>query len=508
MFQIFLISLYFSKILSREVPKNEDSIFWLQNGRDTLNNRLRMISKEDNLKAKNIILCLGGGMGLTTITAARIYKGQVAGQSGEEASLVFDNFPYSGLAKVYNTDTQVPDAGSGVTAIYTGTKTKQWALSMDNTCNLQNSKAGSLSTFMEWAQEAGKRTGFVTNTRISNPPLAGLFSKICNSRWECDSSIPQSFRGVYNDSSLQFLENGRKFNVVLAGGLSSMGAYDSEEQLSKILPDPNPPFCRRLDQRNIVKEWLELDMGRTFIRTRSELLKIDSSKIEHLLGLFRNGHMSYSIDRQAEEPSLTEMTQKAIEILNVPDSKGFVLLIENGHIDHAHHMNLAEVALNEVLEFDRAIQLALKMTNESETLVIVTSDHSQPMTIIGDPKRGNDILGYTDESKTYETLTYSNGPELGLLPTGASQSTGNKIFRSHRSLYITNISTHSGEDVPVFAKGPGSALLGGVYEQSFIGHVISYAGSMGPNKEAAILSGVDVLKGVWYILAMCFVFTI
>uniref|UniRef100_T1GRP4 alkaline phosphatase n=1 Tax=Megaselia scalaris TaxID=36166 RepID=T1GRP4_MEGSC len=451
----------------REVPKNEDSIFWLQNGRDTLNNRLRMISKEDNLKAKNIILCLGGGMGLTTITAARIYKGQVAGQSGEEASLVFDNFPYSGLAKVYNTDTQVPDAGSGVTAIYTGTKTKQWALSMDNTCNLQNSKAGSLSTFMEWAQEAGKRTGFVTNTRISNPPLAGLFSKICNSRWECDSSIPQSFRGVYNDSSLQFLENGRKFNVVLAGGLSSMGAYDSEEQLSKILPDPNPPFC-----------------------------------------LFRNGHMSYSIDRQAEEPSLTEMTQKAIEILNVPDSKGFVLLIENGHIDHAHHMNLAEVALNEVLEFDRAIQLALKMTNESETLVIVTSDHSQPMTIIGDPKRGNDILGYTDESKTYETLTYSNGPELGLLPTGASQSTGNKIFRSHRSLYITNISTHSGEDVPVFAKGPGSALLGGVYEQSFIGHVISYAGSMGPNKEAAILSGVDVLKGVWYILAMCFVFTI
>merc|ERR1719397_195488 len=103
---------------------------------------------------------------------------------------------------------------------------------------------------------------------------------------------------------------------------------------------------------------------------------------------------------EVKEPSLTEMTRQAI--IKLASSKtGFVLMVEGGRIDHAHHMNLAKKALVETLELERAVEEALSLTKREETLIIVTADHSHAITMNGYPERGNPILGVTMDVSTW-----------------------------------------------------------------------------------------------------------
>lgn len=110
-------------------------------------------------------------MGLPTITAARIYKAQKQGQSGEEGSLEFDEFPNLGLAKTYNVDKQVPDSAGTATALFTGVKTNYGVIGMDITeakLNHSSNAEPKLSSIMDWAMSVQKKTGFVTTTRVTH----------------------------------------------------------------------------------------------------------------------------------------------------------------------------------------------------------------------------------------------------------------------------------------------------------------------------------------------------
>ena len=108
--------------------------------------------------------------------------------------------------------------------------------------------------------------------------------------------------------------------------------------------------------------------------------------------------MKYEADRANDtggEPSISEMTRKAIELLQ-KNPKGFYLMVEGGRIDHAHHAGNAYRALTDTIAMAEAVKVALEMTDDKETLVIVTADHSHTMTIAGYPSRGNPILGKAD----------------------------------------------------------------------------------------------------------------
>ena len=127
--------------------------------------------------------------------------------------------------------------------------------------------------------------------------------------------------------------------------------------------------------------------------------------------------MAHELDREdgpSGEPSLAEMTVKAIEVLR-HNPNGFFLMVESGRIDHAHHVNNAKRALVDTLALDEAVSAALSMTDASNSLLVVTSDHSHVFTFGGFPKRGNHILG-TDskvsdvDSLPYTSLLYANGP--------------------------------------------------------------------------------------------------
>ena len=109
-------------ILDEAINKNAVKSPWWKHGKNSLKKRLSI--KQNNNRAKNVILFIGDGMGISTITAARIFDGQSRGQSGEENLLSWEHFPYTALIKPYNTDAQVPDSAATASAMTTGVKTK------------------------------------------------------------------------------------------------------------------------------------------------------------------------------------------------------------------------------------------------------------------------------------------------------------------------------------------------------------------------------------------------
>ena len=174
-----------------------------------------------------------------------------------------------------------------------------------------------------------------------------------------------------------------------------------------------------------------------------------------------------------------------------------MLLVEGGRIDHGHHGVSAARALSETDELDQAVAAAVEMTNADETLIIVTADHSHTMTISGYPKRGNPILGKVvsgldnapmnaQDGKPYTTLSYASGMTACRMVDGEPDcvredlsdiDTEDKDFQQPSLVFMPS-ETHGGDDVAIFATGPGSELVSGVMEQNEIFHVMGRASGL------------------------------
>lgn len=131
-------------------------------------------------------------------------------------------------------------------------------------------------------------------------------------------------------------------------------------------------------------------------------------------GLFAPSHMNYNLlADKSVEPSLLEMLEAAIEVLSKGDN-GYYLFVEGGLIDWAHHYNLAHLSLDETVMLSNTVARAVQLTSRSDTLIVVTSDHSHTMTMNGYPHRGSNILGHPAisdmDGMPYSTLSYANGP--------------------------------------------------------------------------------------------------
>lgn len=175
-----------------------------------------------------------------------------------------------------------------------------------------------------------------------------------------------------------------------------------------------------MDGRSLIQEWQQdkslLNASAKYIWNREQLKQVDNDLPEYLLGLFESSHMQYHmLSNKETEPTLAELTETAIRMLN-RNQKGFFLFVEGGRIDHAHHDNLALLALDETIEFHRAVQRAGDLL-PADSLVVVTADHAHVLAYNGYSPRGNDILGtsviyadYTWDDKPYMTLSYTNGP--------------------------------------------------------------------------------------------------
>ncbi|KAH9495082.1 hypothetical protein Btru_018116, partial [Bulinus truncatus] len=475
--------------------------------------------------AKNVIFFLGDGMGIPTVTAARILAGQLAGNSGEENKLSFDKFPYTGLSRTYNVDRQITDSAASGTAYLTGVKTNQGLLGLSGAAhrfNCTSSQNAHVDSILRWSISAGKSTGVLTTTRITHATPAASYSHSADRDWESDSypnsnsfttlsslqgSLVPCLKELFpcgqipadqkhcEDIALQLITRNNDINVIMGGGRAYFYPTGFND------PDPDPTFSTsrnsRTDGRNLVQEWEAImsqkNVSHHYVYNKPGLDQVDPSTTDYLLGLFKQGHMSYELDRDAaKEPSLAEMTEKAIKILQ-KNSKGYFLFVEGGKIDHGHHESRAAQALHDTISFADAIDTANRLTNKSDTLIVVTADHSHVMNVAGYASRGNPILGLSDgdnhvptkanDGKPYTTILYADGPGYHSprqIVTNADTVDKTYISQSAVPLYSE---THGGEDVGIYAQGPQSFLYTGVHEQNYIPIVMAYASCVGPFAE-------------------------
>ncbi len=479
--------------------------------------------------ARNVILFVGDGMGISTVTAARIYAGQKAGLSGEENTLSFGKFPFTGLSKTYNVDAQTPDSAGTMTAMMSGLKTDAGVIGVDESIVRGDcaTVTGSITTsFLELAEIAGMSTGIVSTARITHATPAATYAKSADRNWEDDGDMPrQAIDDGCEDiaSQLVNLEANLEariagadvdgIDVVMGGGRRSFlpgdAAYNSPDAVSAVEGD-------RTDGRDLISEWRAQYPEGVYVYDKAGFDAVDTASAGKLFGLFNESHMQYEADREkdiAGEPSLAEMTSKAIDLLDNND-KGFFLMVEGGRIDHAHHAGNAFGALEDAVALSDAVAAAVAATDPGETLIIVTADHSHVFTIGGYPKRGNPILGKvigvgdTDpalaaDGMPYTPLAYANGPgfhDLGdttdsdavyAFPYHSGRVDLSSIDTEepgfHQEVVVPlGSETHAGEDVGIYASGPGAHLVTGTNEQSIIFHVMDYALDAIARAEAAL----------------------
>jgi alkaline phosphatase len=493
------------------LPDVQTNSHWFTDGEAAIQ---KQINQAPKTKAKNVILFVGDGMGISTVTAARILAGQRAGNSGEENFLSFETMPYSAQVKTYNTNQQTPDSAGTMTAMMTGVKTKAGVINIapdTERANCYTATGYELKTAIEMAEEKGLSTGIISTARVTHATPAATYAKVPERNWESDDGMSDEAKDAgCKDiaSQLVELEAGDGIDVVMGGGRRHF--------IPETVTDSEGNSGKRTDGRDLTAEWLERysDQAAEYVEDQSGFADLDLASTDKLLALFNSSHMEYNADRLNDiggEPSLTEMTQGAIEVLKKNDS-GYVLMVESGRIDHAHHAGNAYRALDDAIEFANAVQYAMDNTNPEETLIMVTADHSHVFTIAGYPQRGNPILGLVKSTDSngqpltepsmasdgmpYTTVSYANGlgfadygpgaggdqrygddPHTGRVDLSATDTTHSGFHQE--ALVPLSSETHAGEDITVHAIGPGAQFLQGVIEQNVIFHVINQAVELG-----------------------------
>ncbi|XP_075155834.1 alkaline phosphatase 12 [Haematobia irritans] len=472
---------------------------WVERGLRELHVAVNRV--DNKRRAKNVILFVGDGMGPNTVTAARIMGFK------EEGLMSWEHFPDMGLLKTFCANKQVPDSFSTATALFSGVKNNYETGGVDSTVSLGNCSASlnpdhHVHSILKLAQDDGKLTGFVTTTRVTHATPAALYAHTPDRRWECENTMPATATAEgCRDIARQLIEDptGQKINVIMGGGRQMLVSNVTDS-----MEDPIDTWsCKSTDGRNLIQDWVNVKQANNeayiVAQNTGELEAIDAQNTDYVLGIFANGHLKYDHERNTTAtgmPSLKQMTLKALEVLK-RKNRGFLLVVEGGMIDQAHHRGTARKALSEVLAFNDAINATIKALGRDlkDTLVIVTADHSHTLTINGHAAKGANILGIAGNSKTegtpYTILTYGTTYE-GF----QADANGNRVDPTlqnttdweytQQGAINTDENYHGGSDVTIHATGAMSYLFHGVHEQSYVSHAIQYALRIGRFSDSTI----------------------
>jgi alkaline phosphatase len=428
-------------------------------------------------RAKNVILFIGDGMGVATLTAARIFDGQQRGVDGASNRLSFETFPHLGLVQTYSADSLVTDSAAGASAILTGRRTLNGALGVDDKVrrgDCASVKAASAPTLAELARQKGLATGVVSTAAITDATPASLYAHTPSRQWQSDADLPaEAVAAGCIDIARQMLDGPKalQLDVMLGGGRAAFV--------------PGERDGKRLDGRDLTAEWRA--GGGAYVETGSALAQVPKGT-RRLLGLFAPSNMMRENPRattQADAPRLADMTVKAIEILS-QNKQGYFLMVEGALIDKAHHQSLAREALTETVELSKAVAAAMAMTNPKDTLVIVTADHSHGLTINGGA-RDTSILGLLPgneddpakalDGKPIPILMYASGPGA---PNGEPRPDLTDVDTAdpdHPTFAAVPLGSaaHTGEDIATYATGPGAAGVHGLMDHPAVFEVMRKA---------------------------------
>lgn len=279
------------------------------------------IDKREN-QAKNIILMIGDGMGVTQISA---------GMYSNSNYLNLERFKNIGLHKCYSSDALVTDSAAGATAFSTGVKTYNGAIGV-------NPDTIPMQTILEEAELKGLKTGIVATSTIEHATPASF---VAHNRK----------RKNYEEIALDFLTAGCE--IFIGGGQKS---FDRRE----------------MDERNLSEELTK--QGYTVIsHVDKEIHEIDMTAVDKLMYYTAN---SAPLPAAQGRDYLTPASKLSINHLNSENENGFFLMIEGSQIDWGGHANDADYIITEMKDFDKAIGAVLDFAEkDGNTLVIVTADH-------------------------------------------------------------------------------------------------------------------------------------
>ncbi len=463
-----------------------------------------------NIQKKNVIFFLGDGMGMTTLTAARIYS------VGESGSLTIDTLPESAFVKTYSNDAQVTDSAPSMAAYMTGVKTNNEVISMSPDTvatppsadangnltinNCASSNGTKAATLLELAKAKGWAVGAITTTELTHATPAATYSHICN-------------RNAQYHIAAQLVPGGNGFNsalfdgvdVLMGGGLNHFTPYVAVSNSKG-----------RADNRDLTAELASLNY--TVAKTKAEMLAAPNDK--KFIGLYsKTSHLEYDLDRIAQtaagtgngvtQPSLAEMTTKSMDILS-QNPNGYFLMVEGGRIDHALHSTIAKKALQDTVAFDNAIKAAIdkvKLTDPTlaNTLIVVTADHDHTLVLNGYAQRTgkttptnpgvlglvkNYVTGLFDldaDLTPYTIIGFGNGENrnatrAGVALTNDTASVGGVAADLyHQEAVIQTAAgaeTHGGTDVFLGAIGMGSANFFGSMDNTKVFQLIRTASGL------------------------------
>ena len=460
-------------------------------------------------RAKNVILFIGDGMGVSTVSATRVFS------VGVDGNLVMDTLPYSALSRTADADHITADSASTMTAMMTGVSANSGVLGFGSSTEFGdfngNGDGPRLTTLLEKAKQSGMRAGVVSTARVTHATPAACYSHINNR--DNEAAI-----------ALQALPSDATYNTALGSGLDLILGGGRQFFLPTTVTDEEGGTGSRSDGRDLRAEFQTA--GYSYVWNAAQFASVTKKNLP-LLGLFERSHMEYEYDRPTDtggEPSLSELTSKSIEILEDATrraKRGYFLMVEGGRIDHAHHAGNAWRALTDAEELDRAVGEAIRRVDLRNTLIIVTADHSHVFTMAGYPLRKSAELGYpvvsapteylnsphnnlfdvvydvdnsgnvvkSTDSKgiPYTVLGYQNGPGFRGVPRvdpaldpfpGLSGQPGagsnNSEYRQESAVPLGS-ETHAGEDVPLFAIGPRADTIRGTVKNSRIYQVMAAA---------------------------------
>ncbi|PLW78556.1 alkaline phosphatase [Cohaesibacter celericrescens] len=480
---------------AQDLPDVQKTSDWFTAGETTIQ---ELIAREKNTgRAKNVILMIADGNGIGTNYATRLYVGQQLGELGEEHVLPYEtNGFYNGIVKTYNINAQTPDSAPTAGAMNTGVKQRFNTINLGGTGihdDCSTVAGNELTTFGEIVAAEGKSVGIVTTARLTHATPAAVYSKTANRNWE--DSLPEGC-SAQKDIASQLVDGLKSgfIDIALGGG--------SRYFVPKGSTTPNNGKGHRKDGLDLLADVKAA--GIQYASNKDEFDALDLSK--PIFGMWTDSHTSYEADRPDTEPSLVDMTKKAIEFLSQND-EGYYLEVEAGRVDHANHAgNFARTAKDGMI-WTEAVALADEMTDDKDTLIIVTADHEHAIAFNGYCGRGTPIQGLcykiaktgekyseelalADDGKPYSVIGYTNGSGTILKKgEGKNDFSGSRpevtqeeamdLDYLQQALIPMSSETHSGEDVAIYAKGPWAHLVDGTIEQNVIFHVMNHAAHSG-----------------------------
>ncbi|QOL80946.1 alkaline phosphatase [Pseudooceanicola spongiae] len=464
---------------------------WFTDGQAALQEKL---NRQPNTgRAKNVILFIADGNGVASNYMNRLWAGQQEGGMGDDYVQPQEAFPNLALVKTYNINAQTPDSAPTAGAMNTGVKQRFNLINLGENAihdDCSTVAGNELTLFSEMMSDAGKSVGAITTARLTHATPAAVYAKTANRNWEDEVPADCSAQTDIASQLVNALETG-VVDIALGGGARYF--------VPKGTATPNGGEGHRPDGVNLVE--MAQSNGIQYVSDKAGLDATTNDK--PILGMWTDSHASYEADRPETEPSLADMTRKAIDYLG-QNENGFYLEIEAGRVDHANHDTNAKRAMIDGKAFSDAVALADELTDDADTLIIVTADHEHAIAMNGYCGRGTPIDGLCydvaqtgimhsddlvlgDDGKPYTVVGYLNGVGSVMVeqadgkftaPEGRpeiTQEEAQDIDYVQQSLIPKSSETHSGVDVALYAKGPWAHLFDGTIEQNVIFHVMDYA---------------------------------